>query len=170
MLIACKLHRPGGSKIVFGKGREAITYHFKPADSKADHADPRIDHVAEVTDKAHISRLLAIPEAYEVADGQPGVVAAAPKTDAGTSSKDRAALEAQLREEIEAKVRAEFEAKAKAAAKDAAPGGEAEDATNDAAIEKMTRKQLLAAVAKKAGKKPHPSTSDAKLREMLRAK
>lgn len=162
MFIQCKLHRPGGSKIAFGKGRDAVTYHFKPVDSKADHNDIRIPHVAEVNDKEHIGKLLGITEAYEVYDGTAPQAAAEPAA-ASTGKKDRAELEAKLRAEIEAKVRAEYEAKAAAGAGSTSSAGDPKAAD----IETMSRKALIAAVQKKTGKKPHPSTSDKKLREVL---
>lgn len=64
MKIECKLKREGGSHIDFG----SVVYHFAP--------DKNGSHVAEVTDKDHIGRLLSINEAYQIADDD----APAPKT------------------------------------------------------------------------------------------
>jgi hypothetical protein len=63
MKIQCILKREGGTHIEL----RGTHYHFAPQ------ADGR--HVAEVTDEAHISRLLSIPEAYRVVADTP----AAPK-------------------------------------------------------------------------------------------
>lgn len=52
MKIVCKLQRPDGTKVEFGK----TVYHFK--------ADKNGEHVCEVTDKNHIQLLLNAPEAY----------------------------------------------------------------------------------------------------------
>ena len=52
MKIVCKLQRPDGTKVEFGK----TVYHFK--------ADKNGEHVCEVTDKNHIQILLNVPEAY----------------------------------------------------------------------------------------------------------
>ena len=57
MKIRCKLERAGGSHVTIG-GKE---YHFKPQ-------GPGGPHIAEVTDKEHIGRLLSITEGYEVHD------------------------------------------------------------------------------------------------------
>ena len=54
MLIECKLHREGGTKVQLN-GKE---YHFAP--------QPDGSHVAEVTDEDHIAQLLAIPEGYKI--------------------------------------------------------------------------------------------------------
>lgn len=53
MKIVCKVIRPGGTVVEFGHKK----YHFKP-ETEGGH------HVAEVTDQAHIDRLLSITEAY----------------------------------------------------------------------------------------------------------
>lgn len=70
MLIRCKIKRPGGSRVTLGSER----YHFAPDDLGR--------HVAEVTNEAHIERLLSIP-AYEAVEDD---VAAdvAPTQDSGT--------------------------------------------------------------------------------------
>ena len=52
MKIQCLLKREGGTKIeLFG-----VDYHFEPQEDGT--------HVAEITDKAAIERLLEIPEGY----------------------------------------------------------------------------------------------------------
>lgn len=53
MLIKCKQIRTGGTEILMGE----VTYHFAPNKDG--------DHVAEVTDKAHIERFLSITEGFE---------------------------------------------------------------------------------------------------------
>lgn len=53
------IERVGGSRVSIGD----VEYHFKPT-------YPGGPHVAEVTDKAHIGRLLGIAEGYEVADDE----------------------------------------------------------------------------------------------------
>lgn len=68
VLIRCKLHRAGGSKIpLFGK-----EYHFKEADAKADskHDNSEVPHVCAIPfdDARAIYRLLAIKEGYELVD------------------------------------------------------------------------------------------------------
>jgi hypothetical protein len=68
MKIQCILKRTGGSHIELG----GTNYHFAPQE------DGR--HIAEVTDEAHISRFLSIPEAYRVVADAPvaPALAAAP--------------------------------------------------------------------------------------------
>lgn len=58
MLIRCKIKRPGGSRVTLGSER----YHFQ------DRGDGL--HVAEVTNDAHIERLLSIG-AYAVVEDAP---------------------------------------------------------------------------------------------------
>jgi hypothetical protein len=57
MDIECILKREGGSKIDL----DGTTYHFKPNTVGA--------HVADVEDKAHRNRFLAISEGYQIYDG-----------------------------------------------------------------------------------------------------
>ncbi len=52
MKIECTIKRQGGSRVELG----GKTYHFIPTDAN----DPEAPHVAEVTDEAHIKRLLSI--------------------------------------------------------------------------------------------------------------
>lgn len=66
MDIECILKREGGSKIDL----DGTTYHFKPNTVGA--------HVADVEDKAHRNRFLAIPEGYQIYDAAPA--APAPKS------------------------------------------------------------------------------------------
>lgn len=61
MLIRCKIERKNGSTTTM----DGITYHFQQA-------GPRGEHVAEVSNKKHIARFLAIAEAYEIVDGAAG--------------------------------------------------------------------------------------------------
>lgn len=56
MKIRCKLEREGGTPVTL----DETEYRFVP--------DANGAHVAEVKDKAHVARLLAIPEAYEIYD------------------------------------------------------------------------------------------------------
>ena len=62
MKIELTIRRKGGSKVKMG----AETYHFAP-----DKDDPNGPHVADVTDQAHIDRLLSIP-GYRQADTRKG--------------------------------------------------------------------------------------------------
>lgn len=59
MKIELKIKRKNGSRIELGEK----VYHFKP-----DEKDPDGPHVAEVTEQAHIERLLAIPEYVPATD------------------------------------------------------------------------------------------------------
>jgi hypothetical protein len=52
------LQRDGGTKVELG----GIEYHFEPLNDGC--------HVAEVEDKAHVDRFLAIPEAYKLYHGE----------------------------------------------------------------------------------------------------
>lgn len=60
MKIECILKREGGTKINLPGDNGDVEYYFKEQPDGA--------HVAEVTDKAHIKRLLSIPEGYEIYD------------------------------------------------------------------------------------------------------
>lgn len=65
MRIRCKLERKGGTEVDMGDGR---SYCFAP--------DPETGaHVANVDDRGHLSCLLAIADAYEVWEGDPGELA-----------------------------------------------------------------------------------------------
>lgn len=55
MVFECLCHRPGGSTIDMGDGQ---SLNFKP------HTDGR--HIGVVTDPAHITRLMQIPEGYRL--------------------------------------------------------------------------------------------------------
>lgn len=59
MKIECTIRRDGGSIVTM----DEKTYHFKPE-------QPGGPHVADVVDKAHIARFLAIPEAYTIPDDE----------------------------------------------------------------------------------------------------
>lgn len=56
MIIRCTILRTGGTEVTI----DATKYHFKPLTDQ-----PGAPHVAEVTEKSHISRLLSIAESYE---------------------------------------------------------------------------------------------------------
>lgn len=60
--IRCLLERPGGTVVELTDGPRR-GYHFKPSDDCH-------DHVAEVTNPAHIQRFLDITEGYALADGE----------------------------------------------------------------------------------------------------
>lgn len=66
MLIACKFRRPNAPVELPTKDGKTTTYLFRPIDPNA----PESEHVAEVTDPDHISRLLAIPEGYHIAQSE----------------------------------------------------------------------------------------------------
>lgn len=57
MQILCKAKRKGGTDITL----DGKTYEFRPIDP----SDKESPHVASIKDKAHIARLLSIPEGYE---------------------------------------------------------------------------------------------------------
>jgi hypothetical protein len=86
MLIECKLKRKGGTKIEFANEDGDVThnYHFVP---RADL--PAVPHLAEITEPAHIERLLTLPEAYREFTGQ------APTKRAATITKPAAAPAAE---------------------------------------------------------------------------
>lgn len=196
MLVLCKLHRHGGSKIQFGEGKARVEYHFKPLDPKAPLDDNRVDHVAEVTDKGHLGRFLAI-EGYELYDG-PG--SSLPAAAASTGDSQRAApppahpapvgagftFDASLALALAGSpsqpylivrdpagttlslvpyvaphepAKAPLRASQKKADKPAPAGAKAPA--------QMSKAELVAAVTEKQGKRPHPSTSEKKLREIL---
>lgn len=80
--VICKIRRKGGTKIEF---RDGAVYHFKPTDS-----EPNGDHVAEVSDPAHVARFREIPESFIVA-GKAG--AAKPSGVDAELAADRAEFE-----------------------------------------------------------------------------
>lgn len=61
MLIACKFKRPNAPVEI-----DDATYYFRPIDP----ANADSEHVAEVSNNAHIQRLMGIPEAYYIAQAQ----------------------------------------------------------------------------------------------------
>lgn len=73
MKILSKIKRNGGSDVTLGDK----TYHFRPIDPE-DAASP---HIASVSDKTHIARLLSIPEGFEF-------FAAEESDDSGEAPKD----------------------------------------------------------------------------------
>lgn len=73
--IECTIRRPGGSVVEFpqwpssqvpDKTAPAARYHFKPASNDAD-----APHVATVTHRAHVDRLLSIPGYRLASDSEP---------------------------------------------------------------------------------------------------
>lgn len=58
MQIECILKRRGGTRASI----EGVDYHFQPIDP----SDEKTPHVAEVTNKKHAQRFLAIPEGYRI--------------------------------------------------------------------------------------------------------
>lgn len=141
MLIKSKLHRNGGTPITFGKGREAVHYHFKPADPKAKLDDITVDHVCDVTDPAHLAKLLAIPEGYEVHESEiKGKKAAAKTPDPEPDADDHSDASSNA--------------------------GNADDAVD---YSDKSAKDLAALVKAKTGKAPKPGTSKAKMIETLTA-
>lgn len=95
--ITCKIRRKGGTRVEFNDGG---SYHFKPA---ADALDG--DHVAEVSNEAHVARFRAIPEAYVV----PGEVMKA--------AEDKTDLKEEVKDETDGEAKAEDAPKAKSSAK-----------------------------------------------------
>lgn len=82
MLIRSKLYRPGGTRVVLGKGKDARHYHFKPIDPKANAEDPAIDHVCDINDADDVATFVAIKEGYEIHASElkkPSVPPAPPK-------------------------------------------------------------------------------------------
>ena len=193
MLVRSKLHRNGGTKITFGQGRDRVEYHFKPADLKASLEDNRIDHVAEVSDKEHLGKLLAITEGYEIADGAlPAApqTAAAPRHAAVTGTAEGSARGVRLDASVEAAIAACDPTKCfifvregdvvkvapidlgRTAPTDAEPPKQPDKPAGkaDAKKEQAEAKEkadLVEQVTKKLGKKPHPSTSVKRLKEIL---
>lgn len=187
MLIRSKLHRNGGSKVHFGSGKERREYHFLPLHPKAAHDDNRIDHVADVTNKEDLAKLLTIPEGYEIYDQDDAPVAQpAPRTTVtgdshGSSGSDRAGV--QLDKSVHDAIAAVDPTKAFIFVQDGdvvkvmpidlgrtAPAADAKTSVKKAAkvpSEKDERAELVRQVTEKTGRKPHPSTSVKKLRETL---
>ena len=159
MLVHCKLHRYGGTVVTFGKGRESVDYHFKPADPKAPLDDIKQDHVCEVEDPEHLARFLSISDAYQihgsVAGKKVAPKAAAPAA-AGAADGDDTGDEGDGAPAGDTKLTArrsgdEDEVDAAAAAR--------------ATVEKMSKAELVAYIKSKTGKNPSPATSLDKLRE-----
>lgn len=140
MLIRSKLIRTGGSEITLGKGKDdRRLYHFKPRDPRK----PDEDHVCDVNDQKDIATFLAIEEGYEI---HPSEVASRVKEDEDAPSP-KPKKPTTLRESTAA--------------------GQDGDASK--AKPALTRAQLFDAVAKKTGKRPHATTSTAKLQAILDA-
>lgn len=138
MLIRSKLIRPDGTHVVLGKGADARKYHFKPLDPKK----PDVDHACEVESQEDIATFLAIKEGYEIHPT-----------------------------EIKAKKPA---APAPAPAASAPAGGDNTDpgagapAKTATDYDKLSKPDLIALVTERVGKKPHPSTSTAKMVQTLK--
>lgn len=81
MKILSKIKRPGGSKIPMpnGKGVPDTEYFFEP--------NERGDHVAEVTNKAHVQRFLSIIEGFEPYDEEAVAEAQAVEAEANALSE-----------------------------------------------------------------------------------
>jgi len=89
MFIKCKQIREGGTEIKLGE----TVYHFAPNKDG--------DHVAEVTDKAHIERLLSIEEAFEehgtkAAKSAPAKIESAPDESAEDSNEEQGVTAADI--------------------------------------------------------------------------
>lgn len=77
--IQCLLRRKGGTQVAFGHNAATQTrYHFKPIDAD----NPDSPHVCDVENDEHVSRFLAIPEAYRLYRGD-GAVSSIPVTKGG---------------------------------------------------------------------------------------
>lgn len=57
MKILSKIQRDGGTHVTM----DGIAYHFAPIDP----SEPKSPHVADVTEKAHISRFMSVAEGFE---------------------------------------------------------------------------------------------------------
>lgn len=155
-----------GTDIPFGKGKSRVVLEFRPR--VADKPDR--DHVCDVKDPELLARLLAIREGFEV---HPSVKdtpeakaalkraeSATPVASSGVASFSDDELEAELERRAAAKAKPASEAVAtEEDAGDQAGGGDEQP--------KLSKAELVAAVEAKTGKKPHPSTSEKKLRELL---
>lgn len=130
-----------GTDVVLGKGANQRTLSFRPLDPK----QPDRDHVCDVTDPQDIARLLAIPEGYEVHESE---------------------LASRVREPAPAKAEETGDAAGAERAEQKSGNGKALAWYMAPDVDK---EKLLAAVAEKTGRKPHPSTSIKKLQEMLAA-
>lgn len=81
MLIATRFKRPKAPITIDG-----VTYHFLPRDP----SNPESEHVCEVADKAHVQRLLGIPEGYYLPDDEPAPATPAPRPVAQVAPADPA--------------------------------------------------------------------------------
>lgn len=92
-----------GSDIELG----AVMYEFRPLDPK----DTKSPHVCEVTNKAHIERLLSIRDGYRIhgvldsaPDAAPAVPAAAPQVGTRKDPEDIESLRARVETKLGRKV------------------------------------------------------------------
>lgn len=135
------------------KGGPRNVHEFRPLNP----AKPDEDHVCDVSDPDDVAQLLAIKEGYEI---HPTVLkpGAAKKVEITTTASAAAASGIQTagdKTETGDQKTGEVANASKTHTGDTnAPGP-------------LTKDELIAAVAKKTGKKPHPSTSVKKLQEML---
>ncbi|MGH8073641.1 MAG: hypothetical protein ACREO4_06160 [Lysobacter sp.] len=79
MLIATRFKRPKAPITIDGE-----TYHFLPRDP----SNPESEHVCEVANKAHVGRLLGIPEGYYLPDDDPAPATPAPRPVAQVPSSE----------------------------------------------------------------------------------
>lgn len=147
MLIRSKLHRPGGTRVDLGKGKDTRRYHFKPIDPKHPDDDPQVDHVVDVSHPDDVATFLAIKEGYEVHPSELAKPAAKTAAAQAEQTSDAALASAQ--------------ASADAAA---APVAKAAKAKNYKA---MGKPDLIKLVAQRTGKAPHGTTRVEKLIEQL---
>lgn len=80
MLIASRFKRPTAPVNLPKEGGGSTDYFFKPIDPSS----PDSEHVAEVTNTAHVSRLLSIPEGYYIAEAETLLRSAAAAASAGS--------------------------------------------------------------------------------------
>jgi hypothetical protein len=80
MLIASRFKRPTAPVNLSKEGGGSTDYFFKPIDPNS----PDSEHVADVTNTEHISRLLAIPEGYYIAEAEAITRSVASAAAAGT--------------------------------------------------------------------------------------
>ena len=114
MLIATYFKRPDAPVDLPNLDGSIKRYFFRPVDPRS----PESEHVANVTDKDHIARLLAIREGYYVADAN-DVVAAA---EAGVGAAGRPVAAAPPAEPAKVDTKPEDTTKADTVATTDAPG------------------------------------------------
>lgn len=150
-----------GTDVPLGTGKKQRTLEFRPLDPQR----PEHDHVCNVTDKDDIATLLAIPSGFEIHESQVGTTEAKLAQAASTAPDLSRVSDAELEAELER--RGLSRARSSADTKPELPADKDAGDPPPAPPADMTRAELVAAVAKKTGKKPNPSTSVKKLKEML---